>query len=111
MKLEKICEICGKIFLSSAPNAKYCSDKCYQTNQKIKIYELKLLPKPMCKCLWCHKLFPERGQKKYCSPECGQFYSRKKRKVCKIFSSSKFEKEMGLLQELGDQYKFPDEDD
>lgn len=110
MQYEKICEICGKIFMSSSHNAKYCSSKCYEIKQKLRRDKLKLLPKPMIKCLWCHLLFASFGRKKYCSPECGYFYSKKLSRIFNFFQfSGNVEGELASLQELGSKYKFPEE--
>lgn len=95
MYIERVCEICGKVFrLEQKPNGcystvQYCSDNCY----KEKLYRNNLT-----KCKNCGKLYSKyiketgkRNKSEFCSKECQLEYNDKFRKkdIC-IFCGKEF---------------------
>ena len=85
LKKKVVCE-CGRSFLSSAYNARYCSDRCRVIGHRLRYKELylrrksgKLVKSKIIKCRVCSGNFDNNGTGKiYCSAECKKVFSRKR---------------------------------
>lgn len=75
------CEHCGKEFVTTNHNQKYCSVECRQKAYKEKPY--KPLGTRVFECEFCGELFEADIKRKFCTPECRLKYERGKRKTRK----------------------------
>ena len=74
------CSICGREFIQTHGNQKYCSEECRIEAKQLldqQYYSLKRESEEpiLAECEYCHDLFiKQHGNQKYCSDEC-QYYS------------------------------------
>lgn len=80
MRINKVCQVCGKPFIAGQKRAMFCSEPCREINKQEKYEEhkrnvqkkrLEEKEKIVKKCPICGKEFhPERITGVYCSKEC-----------------------------------------
>lgn len=70
------CEMCGKEFMPTSNNARYCSRDCYEQMQKLQKLRSErnlragLTVWQIMRCIKCLKPFLDDGCDKFCSEEC-----------------------------------------
>lgn len=81
----RACKICGKTLPEDIIHGVYCSDNCRRENARRIDVEINIKKKKVeIKCKECGKIFiPVYGDKRrtFCSKECGNKNSRRKRRV------------------------------
>lgn len=80
--LERVCPICGKIFIRKEPHSKYCSRKCYIQSKRTFQSQEKICPI----CLRKFSTIADNPKQKYCSRACANeaktFHNRNK--ICPV---------------------------
>lgn len=72
-RYEKICPICGKVFITKYKNGIYCSHNCAAKSNAEKHHREPLIYNKTC--TWCGKEFTtDQPKKKFCSKECREAY-------------------------------------
>lgn len=92
---ERVCEICGKVFVSNAPNQKVCSSECQRVRKRYAAKEWYAdhknanVTQPQGKtfkkfCLICKKEYEANSSnQKYCGKECAAIAMREQAKINK----------------------------
>lgn len=75
---EETCRQCGKVFVTTNHNQKYCSVECRDKAYKEKPY--KPLGTRVFECEFCGDLFESDTKRRFCTPECRLKYEREKKK-------------------------------
>jgi hypothetical protein len=79
---EKICKLCGKVFLTSHHNKAYCSNICcnrakrYRYQERYKKQKVKIV----LFCVYCGNEIKDakKASKRYCNPNCGLLHRKEK---------------------------------
>ena len=78
---EETCGQCGKVFVTTNHNQKYCSVECRDKAYKEKPY--KPLGTRVFECEFCGELFEADAKRRFCTPECRRKAEQGKKKIRK----------------------------
>ena len=83
MKYNRVCQHCGKIFVTNQNAKKFCRKKCSIYASK------KQANKPKeCLCQWCGEIFSSPRKRRFCNSDCHRDYMSKigiyKKSVTKV---------------------------
>ena len=85
--ITRVCQTCGKKFVTDRPDAKYCSKECFYKSKDYDTFRYGYAGKEIKgteenKCPVCGK--PTKPNKTYCSLECSRKARAKKVKYCTV---------------------------
>lgn len=107
------CETCGKVFVTTKKQQKYCSSSCRYLSEKERMRKRSTMLRPMlfepkiAKCRYCGKRFTTsyKGNKDFCSEECRQNQVKLHRKNHKHRLKGKIVDKDITLKRVAKQYK------